>query len=113
MTSATATLPSTEPDVYDGPICQACGGPCWSWKGSVWQYTCTACLDRYLDAAAARAEAKQRKARERLLRRMFHDNDLSPVDGRRRGGGGPRCVPRRRPGVDLTEAVTVMPRDAG
>lgn len=113
MTTATATLDSAEPDVYDGPLCQEYGGPCWHWKGSVWGYTCTTCLDRYLDAAAARAEAKERKARDRLLRKMFHDDnaDLSPVNGRRRGGGGPSCVPRHRPGVDLTAAAAVMPRD--
>lgn len=98
MTSATATLDSAEPDVYAGPLCQECGGPCWHWKGSVWGYTCTACLDRYLDASAARAEAKERKARDRLLRKMFHDNDSNAVSAdRRRGGGGPRCVPHPAP----------------
>jgi hypothetical protein len=103
MTAATATLDSAEPDVYDGPTCRVCGGPTWLWRGSVHGYTCTPCLDRYLDAAAARADAKQRKARERLLRRIFHDNDSTPLTAdRRRGGGGPRCVPRRRPDVDPT-----------
>lgn len=103
MTTATATLDSAEHDVYDGPRCWECGGPCAFYKGSAHGWHCTACIDRYLDAAAARGEAKQRKARERLLHRMFHDNDSTPLTAdRRRGGGGPRCVPRRRPGVDPT-----------
>lgn len=109
MTTATAT--------YEGPLCWECRGPCATYKGSVHGWHCTACIERYLDAAAARAEAKQRKARERLLHRMFHNcNDSTPLTAdRRRGDGGPRCVPRRRPGVDPT-AVTgtrpVMARDA-
>lgn len=71
MTPATATLDSTEPEAYDGPRCWECGGPCAFYKGSVHGWHCTGCIDRYLDAAAARGEAKQRKARERLLHRCF------------------------------------------
>ncbi|WP_373203134.1 hypothetical protein [Mycobacterium marinum] len=94
-------------EVYSGPACWECGGPCATYKGSVHGWHCTACIERYLNAAAARAEAKQRKGRERLLNRMFHDNDSTPLTAdRRRGGGGLRCVPRRRPGVDPTAATT-------
>lgn len=46
--------------------CQSCQGPCLQWKGSVWGYTCAGCIRGHLEVSAARADAKQRKHRERL-----------------------------------------------
>ncbi|SIJ61820.1 Uncharacterised protein [Mycobacteroides abscessus subsp. bolletii] len=59
------------PEVYTGPGCQGCGGPCWSWKGSVWGYTCRACISSHLAATEAKLDAKAARQRERLLRREF------------------------------------------
>lgn len=90
MTAAVAT-PGTRPDTHAAPCCQSCGGPCWQWRGSVWEFTCSACLASYLDAAAARADARQLRERERLMRKLFREES-----GRLRGGGGPSYVPRHR-----------------
>lgn len=100
-----ATLaPRTEPDTYAGPLCLSCGGPCWRWKGSVWQYTCTACIEQYLDESAARGAARDRRDRERELRKMFRDHTSNVSLGGRAStgsGGAPRSVP--------TTAVRWMP----
>jgi hypothetical protein len=70
---ASRTLsPGNDAD-YDGPRCQVCDGPCWQWKGTVHGYTCGRCLDAYLDAAAGRAEAKERKEREKRDRKQNQD----------------------------------------
>ncbi|OBF42822.1 hypothetical protein A5719_10285 [Mycolicibacterium peregrinum] len=61
-------------DTYTGPRCQGCGGPCLSWKGSKWGYTCTACLTAHLDATLARLDAKTARRRERLLANMSETN---------------------------------------
>lgn len=84
----------TAAEVYDGPLCQACGGPCRDWKGSVWGFTCAACINRHLEASAARADAKIRRHRERLVHKTFYNDDSSRrVSGQRRNGGAPSFVP--------------------
>ncbi|WP_137146933.1 hypothetical protein [Mycolicibacterium sp. CR10] len=79
MTATTAPLPR----------CWDCAGPCLTYKGSVHGWRCTACLDRYLAAAAARADAKEQRDRDRLARKMLRVNGFKPTDtaDRRRGGG--------------------------
>lgn len=90
----------TAAEVYDGPLCQACGGPCFSWKGSKWGYTCAGCLNDYLQTCAARADAKDRRARERLVHKTFYNDDSSRrVSGQRRDGGAPSFVPTTVSGV--------------
>jgi hypothetical protein len=64
---------------YRGPRCWSCNGPCWLYKGDVWEFTCSACIDRHLEAAAVRADARDRKARERLLSKRFNHNDSPRV----------------------------------
>ncbi|KZS74738.1 hypothetical protein A4G26_22950 [Mycobacterium kansasii] len=64
---------------YRGPRCRSCNGPCWQWKGSVWGYTCAACIAKHQNAAAARADARDRKARDRLLSKRFNNNDFGAV----------------------------------
>lgn len=84
MTVMTATA-DTSAGAYDGPTCWRCGGPCATYKGTVHGWTCTACIDRYLDEGAARGLARDRKERERTARKLLASNDLSPVTGGRRG----------------------------
>ncbi|BBY84700.1 hypothetical protein [Mycolicibacterium tokaiense] len=50
------------------PRCWECGGPCLTYRGSVHGWRCSTCIDRYLAAGAARADIKDRLARERLTR---------------------------------------------
>ncbi|MGV0045512.1 hypothetical protein ACRU13_12220 [Mycobacterium colombiense] len=64
---------------YQGPRCQSCNGPCWQWKGDVWRYTCAACIAKHQDAAAARADARDKKARARNLAKLFRDKDSAAV----------------------------------
>ncbi|ORB14570.1 MULTISPECIES: hypothetical protein [Mycolicibacterium] len=73
-------------------VCWRCGGPCLTYKGSVHGWTCTACLDAYLDAGAARWAVRMAKEREKNARKLLLRNDSeSPVsaNGRGRDGGGP------------------------
>ncbi|SON63384.1 hypothetical protein MSIMFI_04914 [Mycobacterium simulans] len=86
MTAALTETPPSTPG-----ICWDCGGPCLTHKGTVHKWRCRSCLDRYLEDAAARGEAKAHKTREKLLRKAFHG---LPVEGRR-GGGGTGCGPHR------------------
>ncbi|WP_237394268.1 hypothetical protein [Mycobacterium paraintracellulare] len=91
----TATA-DTSAEAYDGPTCWRCGGPCASYKGSVHGWTCTACLNRYLDEGAAKAEARDRRERQKLARKRIESSDntdFSPVNGGRRGGGDLSYVP--------------------
>jgi hypothetical protein len=75
-------------DAITGPHqCWDCGGPCREYKGSVHEWRCQACVQRYLEAGAVRGEAKALKARERLLRAASHSGSAR-VDGRCRDGGG-------------------------
>lgn len=96
-------------DAYAGPRCQGCGGPCWLWKGDVWQYTCTACIDAYLDEGAARWAARERreqeKQRAKIARNLLRDNaDPTSVTATdRRQEAVPRAMCRPSPGVDHTE----------
>jgi len=83
--TAGAAVDYAAPEAYAGPRCGGCGGPCWQYKGGVWGYTCTACIERHLDAAAAKAAARDRKARERSLVKLLANNDFSPVSGRASG----------------------------
>lgn len=82
------TTSRADPAPYDGPRCRACGGPCVSWKGSTWGYTCQACITQHLEAAATRADERDRRSRERLLARAGFDahNDDSPRVGERASG---------------------------
>jgi tRNA(Ile2) C34 agmatinyltransferase TiaS len=48
------------------PRCWDCGGPCGTHKGSQHGWRCRVCVDRYLDAAAAKADAKVSKERAKL-----------------------------------------------
>jgi hypothetical protein len=59
---------------YHGPRCRSCNGPCWQWKGDVWGYTCSACIDHHLEAAAARADARDQKARKRNLSKLLNND---------------------------------------
>lgn len=69
MTAALAEHDAVAVAAYTGPRCQWCDGPCWQWKGSVWQYTCRACIDRYLDEAAAKADAYDERNRQQRIAR--------------------------------------------
>ncbi|MCV7094098.1 hypothetical protein [Mycobacterium kubicae] len=98
----TADDTADAPDTYAGPRCQACGGPCWQHKGSVWGWTCNTCLEQYLDEGAAKAAARDRKDRERLARKALEaaaaTNDDNPTasltaNTDQRLEGGPRYVP--------------------
>lgn len=60
---------SAEAEAYDGPRCRSCGGPCIRWKGDVWGYTCTACINAHLAEAAARADEHERVDRQRMARK--------------------------------------------
>ncbi len=64
---------------YHGQRCRSCNGPCWQWKGDVWGYTCTACINDHLAAAAARADARDQKARKRNLAKLLNNNTDSPA----------------------------------
>lgn len=88
MTTTTAADPPTSAEAYDGPTCWRCGGPCASYKGSVHGWTCTACLNRYLDEGAAKAAERDRRDRQKLARKRIESSDntdFSPVSGRASG----------------------------
>lgn len=53
-------------------ICWECHGPCLIYRGTVHGWRCSACIDKYLQAAAARADAKVQRHRETLSRNTFH-----------------------------------------
>lgn len=92
MTGTTASLPR----------CGSCGGPTWMWRGSVWQYTCTGCLGRHLAAAAARADAKQQRDRERVARKLLRVIGSEPIaTADRHRGGGPADTFRTAPVLDF------------
>jgi hypothetical protein len=89
-------------DTDTGPACRVCGGPVLYYAGSVHGWTCRGCLEDYLDAGAARAEANDRKDRQRLARKTFHDSNQTPTfvgsaGDRRRDGGGPQICSAPRP----------------
>lgn len=97
MTAMTAAADTASAEAYDGPRCWRCGGPCASYKGSVHGWTCTACLDRYLDAAAAKAAERDRRDRQKMARKRldaYGDNDSPRIDGERRGGAGTAAMCR-------------------
>jgi hypothetical protein len=95
---------SSNADAYTGPRCQGCGGPCWSWKGSVWQYTCSGCITEYLDAAEARWAAKAAKDRERLLAKEFRGSDKTNVTNTdQRRAGAPALCTGTRPTLIATD----------
>ncbi|MDY6871278.1 MAG: hypothetical protein SV966_12450 [Actinomycetota bacterium] len=76
----------------DLATCWRCGGPCLTYKGSVHGWTCTACLDTYLDEGAARWAVRMAKEREKNARKLLLRNEIEPsvmANGRRRDGGGP------------------------
>ncbi|OBJ46843.1 hypothetical protein A5630_10895 [Mycolicibacterium mucogenicum] len=63
---------STAGTMIQHHTCQSCQGPCLHWKGDVWGYTCAACIRQHLDAQAARVDAKQRRAHERLAQKALN-----------------------------------------
>lgn len=67
---------------YTGPRCQRCGGPCLTWKGSVWGYTCRTCISSHLAAVEAKLDAKAARQRERLLDKLSQTN-VTNTDQRR------------------------------
>lgn len=67
---------------YTGLRCQSCGGPCLTWKGSVWGYTCRGCISAHLAAVEAKLDAKAARQRERLLSKVFQTN-MTNTDQRR------------------------------
>lgn len=69
----------TDPTAYRGPRCGSCNGPCWQYKGDVWGYTCTPCIERHQAEAAARADARDQKARKRTLSKLHNNNDSPRV----------------------------------
>lgn len=88
--------------------CQACGGPCLTFKGSVWGWTCGGCITLALEASAARADAEARRHRDKLAHRMLHQDDSSlRANSQRRGGGGSALpMPHHRPGADSETVMT-------
>ncbi|HUO37260.1 MAG TPA: hypothetical protein VMU34_05170 [Mycobacterium sp.] len=46
-------------------VCPQCAGPSLSWKGSIWGWTCRACLADLLDAAERRFQERGRQERGR------------------------------------------------
>lgn len=91
---------------YDAPgVCWDCGEPCLTHKGDVHGWRCTACIDRYLDEAQARWDARPAKAKERASRNLLHGNDnrtSRTANTDRRQEAVPRAVCRPSPGVDRT-----------
>jgi hypothetical protein len=81
-------------DTYDGPRCEQCDGPCWRYKGDVWGWTCTACIERHLAEGAAKADARDRIDRQRLALKRRGNYDSPPVEDGRRGGAGPAAMCR-------------------
>lgn len=81
---------------YAAPgTCCRCGGPCAIHKGSVHGWTCTACLDAYLDESAAKWEARSEKSKERIRRNSLHGSDIHSfvtADRRQEGGGSALCT---------------------
>jgi len=73
--------------------CQSCGGPCLTYKGTVWGWTCTPCIDREMDRRAARADALHQKNRQRLVRSLkIHSSGRTAPKG-----GGPELPMPHRP----------------
>lgn len=81
MTTAIETAP--EQATYLCYVCWECDGPCRTYKGSVHGWRCAACIERYLAASAAKAEAEAEKSRQRFIK-----IPNTPVEGRRWDGGG-------------------------
>lgn len=69
-------------------VCWDCGGPCLTYKGSKHGWRCRGCIDRYLDEAAAKGDARNRQ--QRLTGYHGGGTDMTPsvlAEGRRRGDG--------------------------
>ncbi|MGV7633069.1 hypothetical protein [Mycobacterium persicum] len=90
------TETDADQDAAAPAACWRCGGPCASFKASVHGWTCAGCLERYLDAGAARWEARSEKVKERVTRNLLQGNEIrTPVTAdRRREGGGPAAMCR-------------------
>lgn len=58
-------------EIYNGPVCWERQGPCLTYRGSVHGWRCSACIQNYLDSSAARADAADRRTRERLARKQM------------------------------------------
>jgi hypothetical protein len=102
VTVMTAYQGEADYDAAPG-VCRSCGGPCLTHKGSVWGYTCTACIDKYLDDGAAKGAARDRKERDRLARKAIrNDNQTSVTADRRQEGGGSELCAAPPSGVDRT-----------
>lgn len=100
-----AATDTYEADAEPPGICWDCGGPCLTYKGSVHGWRCTACVDRYLDAGAAKAEARERARQARKVRAAWDQpsDAQTPVtaNSQRRDGGAPSYVPTAVPALAL------------
>lgn len=75
----------------DVATCRRCGGPCGTYKGSVHGWTCNGCIAAYLEQSAAKADARDRRERQKNARKLLQRNETEPsvTTDRRRDGGGP------------------------
>lgn len=73
---ADATYDDAETYAEAGPRCRVCGGPVLYYAGSVHGWTCRGCLADYVNAGAAKAEARDRQDRQRLARKRIQNSTL-------------------------------------
>lgn len=103
MTTMTAAATDYDDAGVAYGVCWRCGGPCLTHKGSVHGWTCTACINDYLDAGAAKADARDRKERERLLAKRH--NDIRTASTGQRQEGGVSVMYRPASGADQERAA--------
>lgn len=107
MTVMTGVMTATEAEDDDAPaVCWRCGGPCLTYKGSVHGWTCTACLDRYLDDGAERYAARLRKDQEKQ-RAKLAAQECQAANTMASAGAevDPRYVPHVPSGADQERAA--------
>jgi hypothetical protein len=97
MTVMTATDADYDDDTDPPGVCWRCGGPCLLFKGSVHGWTCTTCLDKYLDASAAKAQERERVRQAKKARAAWDYSTSVTAEDRRRDAGGQCYVPRPGP----------------
>lgn len=83
---------------YDLATCWRCGGPCLTYKGSVHGWTCNSCIAAYLAQGAAKADARDRRDRVRLLAKRT--TPTTSVTAVQRQEGGARVMYRTPSGAD-------------
>jgi len=101
-----ASLSAEDDDAAASAVCWRCGGPCLTFKGSVHGWTCTACLDRYLDDGAARWEASERREQEKR-RAKLAAQEYQAANTMASAGAevDPRYVPHVPSGADQERAA--------